>query len=132
MHPMLNIAISAARAASKIILRFEDQMDRIEISEKSENDFVTQVDVMAEDEIISQIQKAYPHHQIIAEERGTIGSDDSDYRWLIDPLDGTKNFIHGFPHYAVSIALLYKNQLEIGVIYDPIRQDLFTAVRGQG
>lgn len=132
MHPMLNIAIQAARAASRIILRYVDQLDTLTITEKNENDYVTQVDKMSENEIIMHIQKAYPHHHILAEESGKHEQSPSDFCWMIDPLDGTKNFIHGFPHFAISIGLSYKNQMEIGVVYDPIRQDLFTATRGQG
>jgi len=136
MHPMLNIAIQAARAAGKIILRFEDQMDKVSISEKNQNDLVTQVDHMSEETIIEHIKKAYPHHTILAEEsgihKGKKEAEPSDYCWIIDPLDGTKNFVHGFPHYCVSIALMHKNALTLAAVYDPIRQDLFTATKGQG
>lgn len=134
MHPMLNIAIQAARQASKVILRFEDQMDKVSISEKNENDLVTQVDHLSEEVIIEQIRKSYPAHTILAEESGMHKQEaqNSEYCWIIDPLDGTKNFVHGFPQYAISIALMHKNALMLAVVYDPIRQDLFTATKGQG
>lgn len=127
---LLNIAISAARAAGKIIMYGADKLDRIQITEKHHNDFVTEIDHQAEEEIIRAIRKAYPHHGIIGEESGETKGD--DYTWIIDPLDGTRNFIHGFPHFAVSIGIQYKNRLEHGVIYDPVRQELFCATRGKG
>src|SRR5688500_10035086 len=111
MHPMLNIAIQAVRQASKIIVRFEDQIDTLTISEKTENDFVTQVDQLAEAEIIAHIRRAYPAHAFLGEESGKQGNANNEYCWIIDPLDGTSNFVHRFPHYCISIALLYKNQL---------------------
>lgn len=135
MHPMLNIAIQAARQASRTILRFFDQPDKIEISQKDKNDFVTQVDKLSEEIIIAEIQKAYPHHAILSEEIGVLkkgGRISDEYCWIIDPLDGTRNFIHGYPHFAISIAVTKKNVLELGMIYDPIRQELFTATRGKG
>ena len=131
MHPMLNIAIQAARQASRMILRYMDQMDKVEITEKSQNDFVTQIDQLSEEIIITEIQKAYPYHAILAEESGH-GKNDHDYCWIIDPLDGTRNFMHGYPQFCISIALTKKNVLELGLVYDPIRQELFTATRGQG
>lgn len=132
MHPMLNIATQAALQASKVILKFVDQIDKVEVAEKNQNDLVTQVDQLSEATIIEHIKKAYPNHTILAEESGRQGAENSDYCWIIDPLDGTKNFVHGVPHFAISIALSYKDKLEIGVVYDPIRQELFTATRGQG
>lgn len=132
MHPMLNIAIQAARQASKIMLRALDQMDKIEITEKSSNDFVTQVDRVSEEIIIQHIQKAYPHHAILAEESGHLTTKDDEYCWVIDPLDGTRNFMQGYPQFSISIALLKRNVVELGLVYDPIRQELFTATRGQG
>lgn len=131
MHPLLNIAISAARNASKHILRLSERVDTVQIIEKQRNDFVTEVDQLAEREIISTIHKAYPDHAILAEESGK-SNHDSSYLWIIDPLDGTTNFLHGFPHYAISIAVQYKDRTEHAVIYDPIRQELFTASRGSG
>jgi myo-inositol-1(or 4)-monophosphatase len=130
MHPMLNIAVRAARAAGNIIIRQIDQAQDLPASEKSKNDFVTEVDRQAENIIIDTLLKAYPKHAILAEESGTRGS--SEYIWIIDPLDGTTNFMHGFPHYAVSIALQHKGVLQQAVIYDPLRQELFTASRGDG
>lgn len=131
MHaPLKNIAIEAARAAGVIIVRAMKRLDTIKIAEKQPNDFVTEVDQRVEEEIISIIKKAYPSHGIWGEETGITQGD--DYQWIIDPIDGTRNFIHGFPHFAVSIAVANKNKIEHGVIYDPIRQELFTASRGKG
>ncbi|OGT44539.1 MAG: inositol monophosphatase [Gammaproteobacteria bacterium RIFCSPHIGHO2_12_FULL_38_11] len=132
MHPMLNIAIQAARQASKIMLRALDQMDKIEITEKNPNDFVTQVDRVSEEIIIETIHKAYPHHAILAEESGHQNNQNEEYCWVIDPLDGTRNFMQGYPQFSISIALIKKNVVELGLVYDPIRQELFTATRGQG
>lgn len=129
-EPLLNIAVEAARSAGNIIIRGMKRMDTVKIAEKRPNDFVTEVDQRAEQEIISIIQKAYPSHGFLGEESGEIEGD--DYQWIIDPIDGTRNFIHGFPHFAVSIAVAYKNKIEHGVIYDPVRQELFTASRGKG
>lgn len=129
-EPIINIAIEAARSAGNIIVRSMQRMDTVKIMEKSPNDFVTEVDQRAEKEIIAIINKAYPNHSILAEESGLQGDD--DYQWIIDPIDGTRNFIHGFPHFAISIAVTYKNKIEHGVIYDPLRQELFTATRGKG
>lgn len=131
MHPLLNIAITAARNASKHILRLSERIDTLQIIEKHHNDFVTEVDQLAEREIIATIQKAYPDHAILAEESGK-SNNESNYLWIIDPLDGTTNFLHGFPHYAISIAVQYKDRTDHAVIYDPIRQELFTASRGAG
>lgn len=131
MNPMLNIAVQAARQAGKMITRSLDHLDSLEIGKKSRNDYVTQVDKLAEEEIINTIRKAYPNHGILAEESGSSPGQE-DFVWIIDPLDGTTNFIHGFPQFAVSIALLHKNKLEIAVIEDPLRQEVFTASRGHG
>ncbi len=130
MHPMLTIATQAARNAAKIILRHVDRLDRITVSSKGQNDFVTDIDRLVEDEIIRTIQKSYPDHEILAEESGRMRG--NDYCWIIDPIDGTTNFIHGFPQFSISIALMYKNLLEIGLIYDPLRNELFTAAHGRG
>jgi myo-inositol-1(or 4)-monophosphatase len=129
-HPLLNIAVTAARKAGNIIIRAVDRLETVKVSSKSDNDFVTDIDKAAENAIIEIIHKAYPSHSILAEECGYHKGD--DMTWIIDPLDGTLNFIHGFPHFAVSIAVKYKNVIEHGVVYDPIRQELFTASRGQG
>lgn len=130
-EPLINIAIQAARAAGNTIIRAVDRLDKLQITEKRPNDYVTEVDQQAERDIIAIIQKAHPNHGIIGEETGETGGND-DYVWIIDPLDGTRNFIHGFPHFAVSIAITYKGRVEHGVIYDPVRQELFSATRGKG
>ncbi len=131
MHPMLNIAVRAARKAGDIIARFSNTVDTLTISNKAENDFVSEVDHLAEQAIIQIILKAYPDHGILAEESGGHNAD-SEYQWIIDPLDGTTNFLHGFPQYAVSIGLRLKNRMEVAVVYDPIKQEMFTASRGRG
>lgn len=130
MHPMLNTAITAARKAGTIISRSVDRIDTLTITNKAQNDFVTEVDQKAEIAIIEIISKAYPSHSFLGEETGRSG--DSDYLWIIDPLDGTTNFLHGFPQFAVSIALEYKGEITQGVVYDPISQELFTASKGDG
>lgn len=130
MHPLLNIATRAARDAGNIILRSSENIDKINIETKSANDFVSEVDRAAEQAIIEAVHKAYPEHAILGEESGKIG--DNDITWIIDPLDGTTNFLKGIPHYCVSIAVMNQGKIEHGVIYDPVRQDLFTASRGQG
>src|SRR3990167_711470 len=130
MHPMLTIATQAARNAAKIILRNVDRLDRITVTSKGNKDFVTDVDRLVEEEIIRTIQKSYPDHAILAEESGKLAG--SDYCWIIDPIDGTTNFIHGFPQFSISIALKQKNQLEVGLVYDPLRNELFTAAHGRG
>lgn len=130
-HPFINIATQAARSASKIILSFMDQLDTLEINKKNvASDVVTQVDLLAEEEIINHIKKAYPDHSILAEESGL--QEGNEYCWVIDPLDGSNNYIHGFPHFAISIAVKKGKSIEAGIVYDPIRQELFSAVRGQG
>jgi myo-inositol-1(or 4)-monophosphatase len=130
MHPTLNIAIRAARSAGNVIIRNLDRLDSLAIHTKDRNDFVTEVDRNAEQEIIDTLRKAFPNHGILAEESGLKAGD--DYQWIIDPLDGTTNYLHGFPQFAVSIALRHKGRLEQGVVYDPMRQELFTATRGAG
>jgi len=133
LHPMLNIAIKAARAAGAIINRASLDVERLTVTAKSHNDFVTEVDQAAEDAIIATILEAYPGHGILAEESGdSHGAKDSEYVWIIDPLDGTTNFIHGFPVYAVSIALAYRGQVQQAVVYDPCRNDMFYASKGRG
>jgi len=131
-HPLLNIAVTAARKAGNIIIRALDRLEAVKVSVKSQRNFVSEVDHQSEKIIIETIQKSYPTHCILAEESGYITNSDDKYLWIIDPLDGTTNFIHGFPHFAVSIAIQYKNKIEHGVIYDPVRQELFTASRGKG
>jgi len=130
MHPLLNIAISAARKAGKVITRYIEERDTLKVLEKGVNDLVTMVDQNAEHEIIDIIRKAYPEHSILGEETGFHEGDETT--WIIDPLDGTMNYIHGFPSFAVSIGVKYKDQLEHAVVYDPLSQDLYTASRGSG
>lgn len=130
MQPMLNIAVRAAREAGKIIMYHYERLDNLTISAKARNDFVSEVDMKTEQTIIQAIHKAYPDHAILAEESGTQGH--NEFEWIIDPLDGTTNFLHGFPQFAVSIALRHKGRLTQGVVYDPVSQDLFTASRGGG
>ena len=132
MEPMINIALRAARKAGENIVRASDDLERFEVRAKGVNNFVSDVDVAAEKEIIYHLHKAYPDHAILGEETGLSGSEDADYRWIIDPLDGTTNFVRGIPHYAVSIACLYKGKLEHAVIVDPVRREEFTASRGRG
>ncbi len=130
MHPMLNIAIRAARSAGNIIVQNMDKVDQLAVKTKNRNDFVTEIDQKAERVIINILRKAYPDHGILAEESGRSGND--EFQWIIDPLDGTTNYLHGFPQFSVSIALRHKGRLEQGVVYDPLRQELFTATRGSG
>jgi myo-inositol-1(or 4)-monophosphatase len=130
MHPMLNTAVKAARRAGNIIIRATRNLDIIAVREKAANDFVSEVDREAERAIISTLHEAYPGHAILAEESGAKGA--SEYRWIVDPLDGTTNFLHGFPHFAVSIALEHRGIVTQSVVYDPGRNDLFTASRGRG
>ncbi len=133
LHPMLNIAIKAARAAGALINRASLDLDLLKVTTKSSNDFVTEVDQAAERIIIETLLTAYPGHGILAEESGRAhGARDSDYLWIIDPLDGTTNFIHGLPVFAVSIALSYKGQVQQAVVYDPSRNDLFYSSKGRG
>lgn len=130
MHPLVNIAVKAARAAGNVITRSATRLDTLQIRAKGRHDFVSDVDRLAEQEIIRVIHRAYPDHAVIAEESGRSGQ--ADTVWLVDPLDGTTNYLHGFPQYAVSIAVQIRNRTEHGVIYDPVRQELFTASRGAG
>src|SRR6478672_8932851 len=133
LHPMLNVAVKAARAAGAIINRAALDVEAVRISQKQVNDFVTEVDHASEAAIIETLLTAYPGHGILAEESGSEhGAKDSEFVWIIDPLDGTTNFIHGFPVYCVSIALAVKGKIEQAVIYDPSRNDLFTATKGRG
>jgi myo-inositol-1(or 4)-monophosphatase len=130
MHPMLNTAVKAARRAGTIINRASNDLDSLTVRSKQDNDFVSEVDQAAEQAIIDVLLSAYPKHAILAEESGQSG--DSEFQWIIDPLDGTTNFLHGFPQYAISIALLVKGQLDQAVVYDPSRNELFTASKGAG
>ncbi len=130
MHPLVNIAIDAARRAGETIVRNLDRVGGVTVSEKSRNDFVSEVDRAAEQVLIATIRKFYPAHGFLAEESGRHEGD--DYTWIIDPLDGTTNFLHGFPQFAVSIACRHRDKMEIGVVLDPLRGELFTAARGEG
>lgn len=132
MHPLVNIAVSAARAAGNFIMRNQERVEQLQIECKSRNDFVTQVDRGAEREIVSIIQRAYPQHAILAEESGSLGDTGAEVTWIVDPLDGTTNFLHRLPHFAVSIGIQVRGRLEHGVIYAPCTQDLYTASRGEG
>jgi len=131
MQPMLHIAVRAARSAGRILLRFFDRVDTLSVSNKGMNDFVSEVDRSAEEVIIREIQSKYPHHAILAEESG-LHQGQEEFQWIIDPLDGTTNYLHGFPQFSVSIALRYRGRLEQAVVYDPLREELFTASRGYG
>jgi myo-inositol-1(or 4)-monophosphatase len=132
MDPMLTIAVRAARAAGDLISRYVDRVDTLNVTSKGRNDFVSEVDRQAEQEIVYILRKAYPNHSFLGEEGGRHGTAKGDFVWIIDPLDGTTNFLHGFPMFSVSIALMHRGRLECGVIYDPVRQELFTAKRGGG
>lgn len=128
---MLNTAIKAARSAGSIINRGAQNLDVLNVQQKSINDYVSEVDHAAEAAIIQTILAAYPNHSILGEESGAQG-DNAEYLWIIDPLDGTTNFLHGFPQYAVSIGLMHRGVLDQAVVYDPARNDLFTASKGRG
>ncbi len=142
MSPLLNIAVRAARRAADLIVRSLNRLDSLEVSSKGRNDFVSEVDKMAEADIIATIRRAYPDHAFLGEESGAIpgtaggtgdgGAAGDAVEWIIDPLDGTTNFLHGFPHFSVSIGCRVRGRMELGVIYDPMRQELFTASRGGG
>ncbi len=133
LHPMLNIAVKAARAAGALINRASMDLDLLKVNTKAPNDFVTEVDQAAENVVIDTLLAAYPGHGILAEESGrSRGAKDSEYLWIIDPLDGTTNFIHGLPVYAVSIALAHRGLVQQAVVYDPTRNDLFYASKGRG
>jgi myo-inositol-1(or 4)-monophosphatase len=131
-HALLNIAIRAARNAGEIIVRSMNRLESLQITSKGRNDFVTEVDKAAEAEIIGHIRKHYPKHSFLAEESGETQGADTDTVWIIDPLDGTTNFLHGFPVFSVSIACQHRGKLEHAVIYDPISQEIFSASRGSG
>ncbi len=130
MHALLNIAVKAARHAGEIIVRSLNRLESLTVTSKGRNDFVSEVDRAAEAEIIGFIRKHYPSHAFLAEESGASGENET--LWIIDPLDGTTNFLHGFPTFAVSIACQQRGRLEHAVVYDPMRQELFTSSRGGG
>lgn len=130
MHPMIHIAVRAARAAGSVLLRYFDRVDTLTVTSKGLNDFVSEVDRSAEQAIIQVLRKAYPDHAILAEESGA--QPGNEYQWVIDPLDGTTNYLHSSPHFSISIALRCRGTLEHAVIYDPLREEMFTASRGAG
>lgn len=134
MHPLLNIGVRAARRAGTVIVRSLNRLDSLEVASKGRNDFVTEVDRQAEQEIISTIRRSYPNHGFLAEESGTTAASagGDEYVWIVDPLDGTTNFLHGFPTFSVSIACRVRGKLEEAVVFDPMRQEMFTASRGRG
>ena len=129
---MNHIALRTARKAGEIIAHAIDHLDRIEVESKSPNDYVSEVDRAAEKAIIQQLSRAYPDHAFLGEESGAIGPEDAEYRWIIDPLDGTTNFLRGIPHFAVSIGCEYRGRMEHAVVLDPIRREEFVASRGCG
>ncbi len=132
-NAMLNTAVKAARNAGNLINRYVDRVDSLKVGTKQLNDFVTEVDHFSEQEIIGTLKQAYPDHAFIGEEGGTQNSkDEKQPTWIIDPLDGTTNFLHGIPQFAVSIALQHEGQIQVGVVYDPSRDELFTATKGGG
>lgn len=130
MHPLLNVAVMAAHRGGDTLIRSLNQLDRIKVEQKGRNDFVSEVDRAAERNVINTIRKHYPDHAILAEESGAHG--DSEFQWVIDPLDGTTNYLHGFPIFAVSVALLHRGRMEHAAVHDPMRQETFTASRGRG
>lgn len=130
MNPTTNIAVRAARQAGQILLRYHDRVDALKVTEKRANDFVSEVDRAAEDAIIQHIRQAYPDHAILAEESGVHAG--NEYQWIIDPLDGTTNYLRGIPQFSVSIALQHKGSLISAVVYDPLRDEMFTADKGGG
>lgn len=130
MHPLLNIAISAARRAGKTIMHKSYRVDQLKFDLKGARDFVTDVDLLAEQQIVEIIRDAYPHHAIVAEEKHSVAG--SECEWIIDPLDGTLNYLHGVPQYCISIAIRQNRQLAHAVVYNPVHEELFTASRGAG
>ena len=139
MHPMLNVAVKAARRAGKIINRASLDLDTLQVARKQRNDFVTEVDKAAEAAIVETLVGAYPNHAVLAEESGhtpargvDVPPHEAEFVWIVDPLDGTTNFIHGLPQYGISIALMERGTVTQAVVYDPARDELFTATRGRG
>lgn len=131
MDPLANIAVSAARRAGAIILRGMNRLDSLQVDAKRYNDLVSEIDRQSEQAIIETIRKAHPDHAILAEETGAHAAD-SEYEWIVDPLDGTANYLHGFPAFAVSIAVTERGRLAHGVVYDPLREEMYVASRGRG
>lgn len=131
MHPLVNIALAAAKDAATLIHKYSQQLERLKITERNKNEFVTDAHIKAEQIIINHIHKAYPKHSILGQNTGFMKNDD-DTTWLIDPICGTQNFIHGYPNYVISIAVKQNNRIEHGLIYNPITLDIYAASRGQG
>ena len=127
---MLNIAVRAARAAGTVITRNMDRIDTLKIDRKQRNDLVSEVDRQAEIEVLKVLNKAYPDHAVLGEEGGLHGDGNAEYIWVVDPLDGTTNFLHGFPHFNVSIALKHKGRTSQAVVYNPVSQELFGLMTG--
>ena len=132
MEPTATIALRAARKAGDLIVRASNTMERVGYQAKAAADYVTEVDIAAEKEILYHLSKAYPEHRFLCEESGVSGNETSEYTWVIDPLDGTSNFMRGIPHYCISMACVRNGKLEHAVILDPVRQEEFTASRGRG
>lgn len=132
LNPALNTAFKAARKAGDLMLRASNHLSGIRVDNKAFNDFVSDIDRQAEDIIVQTLSEAYPHHRILTEETGVLGQENAEYEWIIDPLDGTTNYLHGHPQYAISIALRHKGLLQEALVYAPERNDLYTASRGQG
>jgi len=132
MTPLVNIAVQAARAAGDTMIRSMNRLHTIQVQSKGRNDFVTEIDRFIEKQVIEEIRKAHPQHRFLGEEFGASGNDEAEIEWIIDPIDGTTNYLHGFPVFCVSIAARKNNKLEAGVIYDPLRQEIFSASRGNG
>jgi len=132
MHALLNVAVMAARRAGAVLIRNLPKLEKLKIEQKGHNDYVSDADRAAERAVIEIIQKHYPEHAILAEESGAQGDASSNTLWIIDPLDGTTNYLHGFPVFAVSIGVQIDGRMEHAVVYDPLRQELFTATRGVG
>jgi len=132
MHPMLNIAVRAARDGGRVLTKYMDRVDTITVETKGPKDLVSAVDRMTEAEILQTLTRSYPDHAFVCEEGGISGNPESEFKWYIDPLDGTKNYLHGYPSFCVSIAVAQNNRMEQAVIYNPVSQELFTATRGAG
>ncbi len=132
MHPMLNIAVRAARAGGRVLTQSMNRIETIRVESKGKNDFVSEVDRATEAEIVGTLQRSYPDHKFICEESGETGQADAEYVWYIDPLDGTTNFLHGYPAFCVSIAVAKNGRLDQAVIYNPVSQELFTGSKGAG
>ena len=132
MNPVLNTAFKAARKAGDMMIRASKDLGRVKAESKAFNDFVSDIDKTAESIIVETLLEAYPQHKITAEEGGSLGNPKAEYEWIIDPLDGTTNYLHGHPQYAVSMALLYKGQIQEALVYAPERNDLYMASRGKG